>query len=88
MRACRLLLSAASSCTTFPAWISRSLPSDAGEDSWARMCCLSASAVVESGCEIGRMMSGLEVEKRTTMSKGAPLAIVSAEGSSLAVGSG
>ena len=69
----RLFDSAAVSGRTLPACIRRNLLVDAGVSRCARICCLRESVVVVLGLSIVRMRSGLEVEKRMTISRGASL---------------
>ena len=71
----RLFESAASSGTTLPACMSRRRLVDPGGSRRERICCLRDRAVVVLGFSTVRMMSGLEVEKRMTRSRGASVLI-------------
>ena len=71
----RLLDSAALSWRTLPEWMRRRRLVDAGVSRWARICCLRDREVVVFGFAIVRMRSGLDVEKRTTRSNGASVAM-------------
>ena len=66
----RLFAKAAPSGRTLPACMSRSLLSEAGAGSWARILCFNESPLVELALVMERIRSGFDVEKRTTRSTG------------------
>ena len=74
---CKLLDNAAASGRTFPACINRNRHVEAGASRCARICCFTDSAVMRLGFSMLRMISGFDVEKRTTRSRGVSVMVTS-----------